>query len=271
MQTKRRFIILLTIACILSIILFGFDIDDFHVSSKLFVKMLGRITETSDNVIETSNGNINSITSSSSNTISTIRHITESAKLSTIQPESVTTRINTMLLPLKDITTKVPTTSIPRIGNLTTIPLLQVMTTTRVTYTSDTITNNTKKKLYVTFMGRFGNVVFEFAAAYGMKLATNRSMLFVNNGQANRLTAFFPKLKTEVKRVRRIPPNVEVVRDKAPNKYDKITEIKIANSSNDVHLLGYLGKMKIVNYIPECIRQTRNHANGSKKNIEIHT
>ena len=111
------------------------------------------------------------------------------------------------------------------------------------------IPDDGKRKLFIEFTGRFGNVVFQLTAALGMKFATNRTILFVNNGQASRLISFFPKLKDEVNLVFGIPSKVDTIPERAPSRYHKLTEIQILNSTKDVFLNGYLGEYLQVVYV----------------------
>ena len=101
------------------------------------------------------------------------------------------------------------------------------------------------KTLYIKFDGRFGNVIFQFASAYGLKLSTNRSGIYVvENDQVDRFGLFFPKTKNSINIVKCLPNNLNIVDELGPNKYHKNTEIEIANFiTNNVYVHGYLGKI----------------------------
>ena len=91
-------------------------------------------------------------------------------------------------------------------------------------------------------MGRFGNVIFEFTAAYGMKLAAKCNKIFmVDNGQSGRLKQFFPKLKDHINTVSAQPQGLVKVHELAPNKFHTKTRDEIIAATKDVYLHGFLG------------------------------
>ena len=110
--------------------------------------------------------------------------------------------------------------------------------------------SNKTKDIYARFRGRFGNIIFEFAAVFSMTLAANcKRMFFINNGQAARLIKFFPKLKSHVKIVRRFPPNLKRIIELDKNKYAKKTTNDIAAARQDVYLDGFLGELKPIYHL----------------------
>ena len=119
---------------------------------------------------------------------------------------------------------------------------------TSTTVSPTTLQNTTafpmlRKNVYLKFMGRFGNVIFEFAGAYSMVLAAGcQKMFFLNNGQAQRLKMFFPKMKDLLNEVPSFPPGLKYVHELHCNKYHPKTTREVAQSKTDVRLDGFLGE-----------------------------
>ena len=100
-----------------------------------------------------------------------------------------------------------------------------------------------RKNLYMKFTGRFGNVLFEFTAAYGLTFSAGiQKMFFQKYGQTERFKTFFPKTKNLINEIGAIPPGLQHIKELDWNMYDPKTTREVAESVKDVYINAFLGK-----------------------------
>ena len=99
------------------------------------------------------------------------------------------------------------------------------------------------KTIYLKFIGRLGNMLFEFAGIYGLKRTTNSQVRFMQNRLIQKLIKLFPRTKPLLKTVHILPSGLLKLKERKGGEFDPSLARKITAAKSDVQVSRYLSRL----------------------------